>query len=53
MIRELIKQDPNIGKVFIYTEAYVQMSLTVIEQINFIEKATKHTLLAGDPNVIV
>lgn len=51
MIEEYIKQHPNNGKVIIYTEAYLQMRHTLMEQIATIENATKGTLLSNDADI--
>lgn len=51
MISEYIKQHPNNGKVIVYTEAYLQMRHTLIEQISTIENNIKGTLLSNDEDI--
>ena len=46
-----IKQHPNTGKVIVYTEAYLQMRHTLIEQIATIENNIKDTLLSNDVDI--
>ena len=50
-IAEYIKQHPNTGKVIVYTEAYLQMRHTLIEQIATIENNIKDTLLSNDVDI--
>lgn len=50
-IAEYIKQHPNTGKVIVYTEAYLQMRHTLIEQISTIENNIKDTLLSNDVDI--
>lgn len=51
MIHEYIKQHPNSGKVIVYTEAYLQMRHTLMEQIATIENSIKDTLLNNDADI--
>lgn len=44
-IAKYIKQHPKTGKVIVYTEAYLQMRYTLMEQIATIENNIKDTLL--------
>ena len=50
-IAEYIKQHPNTGKVIVYTEAYLQMRHTLMEQIATIENNIKDTLLSNDVDI--
>lgn len=51
MIAEYIQQHPNNGKVIVYTEAYLQMRLTLMQQIATIENAIQGTLLSNDVDI--
>ena len=51
MIHEYIKQHPNNGKVIVYTEAYLQMRHTLMEQIATIENSIKGTVLSNDVGI--
>lgn len=50
-ITDYIKQHPNMGKVIVYTEAYLQMRHTLMEQIATIENNIKDTLLSNDADI--
>ena len=50
-IAEYIKQHPNSGKVIVYTETYLQMRYTLMEQIATIEYNIKDTLLNNDADI--
>lgn len=52
MIHEYIKQHPNSGKVIVYTEAFLQMRRTMIEQIATIENSIKGTILSNDVDIM-
>lgn len=51
MIHEYIKQHPNMGKMIVYTEAYLQMRYTLMEQVATIENSINGTILNNDGDI--
>lgn len=51
MIDYLIREHPNIGKSLLYTETYLSLRFSLINQINNIQESIRRNILSGDVDI--